>query len=63
MKVYIFAGFVTVLTVAGLAWLLIARFGVAIFRVKKKGKGKDGQEPTGNAGGRGAGGGDGPRWV
>ena len=35
-KVYVLAGILTVLSVAGLAWLLIARFGLAIFRAKKE---------------------------
>lgn len=37
-KVYVFAGFMTVLALAGIAWLIIAKFGQVIFRNKKEKK-------------------------
>jgi len=58
VKVYIFAGFMTVLAITGLAWLIIARFGLAIFRTKKKEKNDQATpvtDPRRNRGGDGPG--------
>lgn len=60
-KVYIFAGFMTVLLVVGLAWLIVARLGLAIFRAKKKEKNEE-EPPDGARWHRPPGGGPG-YWV
>lgn len=62
VKVYIFAGFMTVFALAGLAWLIIARFGLALFRAKKKEKDVAKEPPEGARWHRPADGGPG-YWV